>query len=402
MKRELVNKSVLLALVLLISALFLDMIRQFLMPIFMAGIFAAILRPAHRWLTGKIGDRENLASILVIAGIVLLVLIPLSILIGVVVAQAISVSQSVTPWVQSFIHEPTAITAYMEKLPYYKQILPYRALIIEKAGLVVGNLSTFLINSLSEVTMQTVNAVFSSVIMLYVMFYFLTMGEVLLMKILYFLPLHDRDERRLLKRFTSVTKATLKGTLIIGALQGGICGVAFALAGIQGPVFWGTVMAVLSIIPAFGTAIVWVPALIILALKGELLGVGILAVLCGAVAGNLDNVLRPRLVGKDTEMHDLFVLFGTLGGISLFGILGIIIGPIVAALFITIWEIYGQAFEAYLPDVGPLFGHGQAEGAPPESRPPVIGPARAVASDPEKVATPAAHQPGESDEPKKG
>jgi predicted PurR-regulated permease PerM len=358
MKRELINKSVLLALVLLISALFLDMIRQFLMPMFMAGIFSAIVSPAHRWLTAKIGGRENLASVLVIVGIVVLVLVPLSILIGVVVGQAISVSQSVTPWVQSFINEPTAITAYMEKFPYYKEILPYRALIIEKAGLVVGNISTFLINSLSEVTMLTVNAVFSSVIMLYVMFYFLTMGEVLLVKILYFLPLHDRDERRLLRRFTSVTKATLKGTLIIGAVQGFICGLAFAFAGIQGPVFWGTVMAVLSIIPAFGTAIVWVPALIILALKGQFVGVAVLAVLCGAVAGNLDNVLRPRLVGKDTEMHDLFVLFGTLGGISMFGILGIILGPIVAALFITIWEIYGKAFEAYLPDVGPLFNHG--------------------------------------------
>ncbi|WP_310600676.1 AI-2E family transporter [Desulfobulbus sp.] len=366
MKRELVNKSVLLVLVLLISGLFLGMIRQFLMPIFMAGIFAAILSPTHRWLAGKIGGRDNLASILVIAGIVLLVLIPLSLLIGVVVAQAISVSQSVSPWVQSFIHEPTAVTSYLEHLPYYKQILPYRALIIEKAGQAVGNLSTFLINSLSAVTMQTVNAVFSSVIMLYVMFYFLTMGEVLLTKILYFLPLQDRDERRLLHRFTSVTKATLKGTLIIGALQGCICGVAFALAGIQGPVFWGTVMAVMSIVPAFGTAIVWVPALIILALKGELLGVVILAVLCGAVAGNLDNVLRPRLVGKDTEMHDLFVLFGTLGGISLFGILGIILGPIVAALFITIWEIYGKAFETYLPDVGPLFGAGQGGRRPEE------------------------------------
>jgi predicted PurR-regulated permease PerM len=382
MKRELVNKSVLLVLVLLISALFLDMIRQFLMPMFMAGIFSAILSPAHRWLTGKIGGRENLASILVIIGIVLLVLIPLSILIGVVVAQAISVSQSVTPWVQSFIHEPTAITAYMEKLPYYKQLLPYRAVIIEKAGLVVGNISTFLINSLSEVTMVTVNAVFSSVIMLYVMYYFLTMGEVLLMKILYFLPLHDRDERRLLKRFTSVTKATLKGTLIIGALQGGICGVAFALVGIQGPVFWGTVMAVMSIIPAFGTAIVWVPALVILALKGEFLGVGILAVLCGAVAGNLDNVLRPRLVGKDTEMHDLFVLFGTLGGISLFGILGIIIGPIVAALFITIWEIYGKAFEAYLPDVGPLFSLDKPVESTPQPPAAVIEPVVAPEDDP--------------------
>lgn len=389
MKRELINKSVLLALVLLISALFLGMIRQFLMPIFMAGIFAAILSPTHRWLTGKIGGRENLASILVIVGIVLLVLIPLSLLIGVVVAQAISVSQSVTPWVQSFIHEPTAVTAYLEKIPYYKQILPYRALIIEKAGLVVGNISTFLINSLSAVTMQTVNAVFGSVIMLYVMFYFLTMGDVLLTKILYFLPLHDRDERRLLRRFTSVTKATLKGTLIIGALQGGICGAAFALAGIQGPVFWGTVMAVTSIIPAFGTALVWVPALIILALKGELLGVVILAVLCGAVAGNLDNVLRPRLVGKDTEMHDLFVLFGTLGGISLFGILGIIIGPIVAALFITIWEIYGRAFEAYLPDVGPLFGNSEGEESPPA--PAVAAPETAAApvAEAEQEETPA-------------
>lgn len=358
MKREMINKSVLLALVLLISALFLDMIRQFLMPMFMAGIFSAIVSPAHRWLTKKIGGRENLASILVVFGIVVLVLAPLSILIGVVVGQAISVSQSVTPWVQSFINEPTAITAYMEKLPYYHELLPYRAVIIEKAGLVVGNISTFLINSLSEVTKLTVNAVFSSIVMLYVMYYFLTMGEVLLVKILYFLPLHDRDERRLLRRFTSVTKATLKGTLIIGAIQGFICGLAFAFAGIQGPVFWGTVMAVMSIIPAFGVAIVWVPALIILALKGQFVGVAILAVLCGAVAGNLDNVLRPRLVGKDTEMHDLFVLFGTLGGISMFGILGIILGPIVAALFITIWEIYGKAFEAYLPDVGPLFNHG--------------------------------------------
>ena len=234
MKRELINKSVLLALVLLISALFLDMIRQFLMPMFMAGIFSAILSPVHRWLTVKIGGREDLASILVIIGIVVLVLAPLSILIGVVVAQAISVSQSVTPWVQAFINEPTAITAYMEKIPYYNEILPYRAVIIEKAGMVVGNISTFLIDSLSSVTMLTVNAVFSSVIMLYVMFYFLTMGEVLLLKILYFLPLQDRDERRLLRRFTSVTKATLKGTLIIGALQGVICGLAFAFAGIQG------------------------------------------------------------------------------------------------------------------------------------------------------------------------
>ncbi len=366
MKRELINKSILLVLVLLISVLFLNMIRQFLMPMFMAGLFSAMLCPVHRRLTAKIGGRENLASLLVIIAIIFLVLAPLSILIGVVVGQAISVSQSVTPWVQAFIHEPTAITAYMEKFPYYHEILPYRAVIIEKAGMVVGNISSFLINSLSSVTKLTVNAVFSSVIMLYVMFYFLTMGDVLLSKILYFLPLQDRDEQLLLRRFTSVTAATLKGTLIIGATQGVICGLAFALAGIQGPVFWGTIMAVLSIIPVVGSAIVWLPALVILALQGDFVGVGILAVLCGAIVGNLDNVLRPRLVGKDTEMHDLFVFFGTLGGISMFGMLGIILGPIIAALFITIWEIYGKAFEAYLPDVGPLFNAGKREASAAE------------------------------------
>ena len=352
MKRGTVNKTVLLVIVFLISAVFVVMINQFLMPLFMAGLFSAMVSPVHRWLSRKLGGRENIASILTILCIIFLVLGPLSILIGVVVAQAIHVGQSITPWVQGFISKPSEMSQYLEKSPYYDQILPYRDVILQKLGEFVGSISSFLIDSLSSVTKMTMQAVFSSVIMLYVMFYFLTMGDKLLMKILYFLPLHDRDEQLLLRRFTSVARATIKGTIIIGVMQGTICGLAFALADIEGPVFWGTVMAVMSIIPAFGTAIIWGPALIVLLLMGDFTGAILLAVLCGAVAGNLDNVVRPRLVGKDTEMHDLFVLFGTLGGIAMFGLLGIIIGPIVAALFITVWEIYGDAFRDHLPDVG--------------------------------------------------
>ena len=352
MKRGTVNKAVLLVIVFCISAVFLVMIHQFLMPLFMAGLFSAMVGPVHHWLSRRLGGRENIASILTIIGIVVLVLGPLSILVGVVVAQAIHVGQSVTPWIQEFVSQPTEMTRYLEKIPYYDQILPYRDIILEKIGQIVGSISTFLIDSLSSVTRMTMQAVFGSIIMLYVMFYFLTMGDRLLMKILYFLPLHDRDEQLLLRRFTSVARATIKGTLIIGIIQGAICGFAFALAGIEGPVFWGTVMAVMSIIPAFGTAIVWGPALVILLLMGDFTGAVILGVVCGAIAGNLDNLIRPRLVGKDTEMHDLFVLFGTLGGIAMFGLLGIIIGPIVAALFITVWEIYGDAFRDHLPDVG--------------------------------------------------
>lgn len=351
--KDVVQKTVLLTMVFLISALFLTMIHEFLMPMFMASLFSAMASPIHQWLTRHLRGRENLASIIVIAAVVLLIIVPLSMLVGVVVAQAINVGQSVTPWVQSFINEPTTLTLYLEKIPYYEQILPYRDVIIQKTGELVGNLSSFLINSLSSATKMTMTALFGSIIMLYVMFYFLTMGNVLLDRILYFLPLRDSDERALLQRFTSVTRATIKGTIIIGIVQGFICGLAFALAGIKGPVFWGSIMAVTSIIPAVGTALVWGPALIILLLMGKFTGAIILAVLCGVVAGNLDNVLRPRLVGKDTKMHDLFVLFGTLGGITMFGLLGIIIGPIIAALFITIWGIYGTAFRDYLPRVGP-------------------------------------------------
>ncbi len=360
MKRETVNKAVLLLLVLSISAVFLAMIRNFLMAIFMAGLFSALVHPVYRWLVRLLHGRENLASGITVTGIIVLILVPLSILIGIVVTQAISVGQSVTPWIHSFIHEPSVVSDYLKKLPFYEQALPYRDFIIHKAGQLVGTVSSFLIESLSSATKLTVDALFGTIIMLYVMFYFLTMGRKLLEKILYYLPLEDKDEQLLLNRFTSVAGATIKSTLIIGMLQGLICGLGFSFAHIKAPVFWGSVMAVMSIIPAVGTAIIWGPALLILAMQGDWHGTLILAVVCGAIAGNLDNLLRPRLVGKDTEMHDLFVLFGTLGGISMFGIQGIIVGPIIAALFITIWEIYGNSFHRYLPSVGPgLTGSGK-------------------------------------------
>lgn len=351
--KENVSKGTLLGLLVLISTLFLAMIHQFLMAIFMAGLFSALLSPIHQWLSTKLGNRPALGSIITVLGLILLVLIPLSLLITVVVSQAITVGQSVTPWVQKFIEEPSAVSGLLQSLPFYDTIQPFRNEIIGKVGELVGTISGFLIDSLSSFTKVTIDAVFSSIIMLYVMFYFLIGGDALLKKILLFLPLDDQNERYLLRRFTSVTRATIKGTVVIGILQGSVCGLAFGLAGIEGPVFWGSLMAVMSIVPAFGTAIIWLPALLILALIGNYTGVGILFVLCGLVAGNLDNVVRPRLVGKDTEMHDLFVLFGTLGGISMFGIMGIIVGPIVTALFISLWEIYGQAFRAFLPEVGP-------------------------------------------------
>jgi predicted PurR-regulated permease PerM len=126
---------------------------------------------------------------------------------------------------------------------------------------------------------------------------------------------------------------------------------AFAVVGIHSAVFWGTIMAVLSFIPGIGSALVWGPAVIILAATGHMAKAIGLGVFCAAVVGSIDNLLRPILVGRDTQMHALMILFGTLGGIIMFGVVGVIIGPIIAALFVTVWDIYGAAFKDVLPAV---------------------------------------------------
>ena len=139
-----------------------------------------------------------------------------------------------------------------------------------------------------------------------------------------------------------------KGTFLIGVIQGGIGAVAMAMVGIPNVLFWGLIMTILSIIPALGPAIIWLPAAIMLILQGSL-AKGIILIAVGAIViGNIDNLLRPKLVGKDAEMPDLMILFGTLGGLAMFGISGVITGPIIAALFISLWDIYGKAFKEYL------------------------------------------------------
>ena len=137
-------------------------------------------------------------------------------------------------------------------------------------------------------------------------------------------------------------------TLTAAGDHGGLAGLAFWAVGIDGSVFWGAVMTFLSVIPAVGSALVWIPAVIILAALGHFLKAFLLLIFCGLLVGSVDNLLRPKMVGRDTRMHELLIFFGTLGGISLFGIIGFIIGPIVAALFTTIWEIYGETFKEYL------------------------------------------------------
>ena len=180
------------------------------------------------------------------------------------------------------------------------------------------------------------------------------MATIILEKILYYTPLSHGDEVRVLERFSSVTRATIKGTLVIGIIQGTLAGIGFWVAGIGGAAFWGTIMAVLSVVPGIGAALVWVPAVIYLFVIGQTLTATLLLVWCAAVVGTIDNMLRPALVGKDAKMPDLLILIGTLGGLFLFGPIGFIIGPLVCGLFLTVWDIYGATFKDVLPPVHSL------------------------------------------------
>lgn len=349
MSQEQFNKTFLLLLLLFITSVFLAMIWPFLMTILMAAIFAALTRPLYRRLKEWFGGRSNLAAALSLFLLFFGILLPLVGLLGAVTAEGIKVSQTVKPWIQKQISEPAEISDLLKKIPFYEHILPYKETIFLKAGEMVGRLSTYLINSLSSVTVMTAQFIFMLFIFLYTMFFFLVDGRRILSGVLHYLPLQPDDQERMLDRFTSVTRATLKGIAVIGMVQGSLVGAAFAAVGFPSAIFWGTVAAVMSMVPGIGTAIVWLPGVIILFMGGHYgAGIGLLA-FCILVVSGIDNFLRPRLVGKDTRMHELLILFGTLGGILMFGVAGIIIGPIIAALVVTVWEIYGVAFQDVLP-----------------------------------------------------
>ncbi|MFH1844634.1 MAG: AI-2E family transporter [bacterium] len=343
------GKVFLLLLVVSISALFVAMIRSFLLTILFAAIFSGLAFPLYRRLVGLFRGRRAVASVTTVILLLIVVVAPLLGVLGIVAGEALGVSETVSPWIKARLAEPGTFDEYFEQIPGYQRLEPFREQIITKAGELVGSASTFLFNSLSATTRGTVTFLFQFFVLLYCMFFFLMDGGPLLRKILYYMPLNNEDEERMVEKFTSVARATIKGTLLIGLAQGTLAGFAFWVAGISGAVFWGTLMVLLSIVPGIGIGLVYIPAALILIFSGHVLKGILLGLFCALVVGSIDNLLRPRLVGRDTKMHDLMILFGTMGGILLFGVLGFIVGPIVAALFVTVWDIYGSVFRDVLP-----------------------------------------------------
>ncbi len=338
------RNAFLILLVAVISAAFVAMIRGFLLTIVLAAIFSGLSYPLDRWLLRRLPGRGALAALATLLLLLALVIVPVLAILATGAREALRLSETLRPRVERLLHEPGALERGLCTLPGFSYVEPYRQDILTNAGEIVGSTSAFLFAALSATTRATVVFIFDFVVLLYTMFFFLRGGPGLLRGVLAHLPLPEADKQRMLSQFMSVTRATLKGTVLIGAAQGTLGGLAFWAAGLDGAVFWGTVMTILSIVPGIGAALVWVPGAVILIANDALWRAIALALFCGLVVGSVDNVLRPRLVGRDTQMHELLIFFSTLGGLALFGALGFILGPILAALFVTVWGMFATAF----------------------------------------------------------
>jgi predicted PurR-regulated permease PerM len=355
--RNTLRTAFVLLLVLAVSALFLAVVWPFLKPLLLGALFAGLCGPLYRWVVRLLRGRKSLAALLTLLILFVLVVGPLSAFVGVVVRQALGVSNEAIPWVQQHLGTASAFNTHewlVQRFPSLASYLPDQTQIADGAARVAKEAGAFLVASATQFTAGTATFLLNLFVMLYAMFYFLRDGPEILEKIFYYTPLNHDDEVRVVQRLISVTRATIKGTLLIGMLQGLLAGIGFWFAGLGGAAFWGTMIMVLSVVPGIGGALVWVPAVIYLFIIGHSLAATLLLIWCSAIVGTIDNMLRPKLVGKDAEMPDLLILLGTLGGLFFFGPIGFIIGPLVCGLFLTVWDIYGVTFKDILPPVRSL------------------------------------------------
>jgi predicted PurR-regulated permease PerM len=326
-----------------VTLLLFAVVREFVVALIMAAVLAAIARPVHDRVGSALGGRRMLAAALTVALTFGLVILPILLVTGVLLQDASRIGSEWRPWLEGQLAESGDLQRAIDESPVLQELLPYQDRIVEKVGQLAGTAALSVARAVVGTALGTAQFVLMLFVTLYAMFTFLVHGRSIVDAAFHHVPLSTADREHLVKTFASVSRATLKGKLVIGIVQGGLAGAAFAVAGIEGAVFWGAVMAVLSIIPGIGSALVWVPAAIYLFLVGRVEAAVALALWCGLVVGTVDNVLQPMLVGEDTNMPDLMVLLTTLGGLALFGVPGVLLGPLVGAMFFTIWKLWDDA-----------------------------------------------------------
>ncbi|MBR0737192.1 AI-2E family transporter [Bradyrhizobium liaoningense] len=308
-----------------------------------ATLLAIIFAPLYRRALEAFPDKHNLAALFTVIVVVVMVLIPVAIVIASLIDQGGELYQRVQSGEISFAHPlqqlksalPDWATSLLDRLAaidfsYVKERLSN--LVVPAGQQLAGHAL-----NIGQVTLEFVASLF---VMLYLLFFLLRDGDALNARIRDALPLNPSHTAEILHAFTLAVRGTIKGIVLVALIQGALGGLIFWLLGLTAPLLAGALMALLSLLPVLGSALVWVPVALYLLVAGSVTKGLILLAFGTFVIGLADNFLRPILVGQSIQMPSYVVLLATLGGLATFGANGFVIGPLVAAMFLTAWQIF--------------------------------------------------------------
>jgi len=330
-----------LLLLIIVTVGFLMILQPFFGTIFWACAISVIFFPMHTKLLQRLNGRANTTALLSVTACVLVVVLPVTFLISSVVSEGADLYKQME---SGEVNPDKYVDQVRTAFPAVQQTLDRFG--VDFAKVKEGALSAsmgvgkWLAQNALSIGQNTFKLLLNICLMLYLIFFLLRDGQYLIDLLIRALPMGDARERMLFAKFGEVTRATIKGNVVIAIIQGTLGGLIFWALDIPGSLLWGVIMAVLSLIPAVGPAIVWAPVAIYLFANDEDVKGTILIAVGVGVIGLVDNIFRPILVGRDTKLPDYVVLLSTLGGLGLFGINGFVIGPLVAALFIAFWGIF--------------------------------------------------------------
>jgi predicted PurR-regulated permease PerM len=340
------QRGAFLALLAIVTVAFLWVLMPFFGAVLWGVALAILFTPLYKWLLKKMPGKRNAAALSTLTICLFIVILPLA-MVGVsLVQEIVQVTQSIRSGQINFA-------------AYFQQILNAMPLwlmnIFDRfnlgdmeawqarisAGAAQG--SQLIAGQALTIGQNTFDFLISFFVMLYLLYFLVRDGSELSKTMREAVPLAKPHTHYLLNKFTTVIRATVKGNVAVAIAQGAIGGIAFWLLNVQGALLWAVLMAFLSLLPAVGAALIWGPVAIYFLATGHFWQGGILIFVGVFVIGLVDNILRPVLVGKDTQMPDYIVLMSTIGGMAIFGINGFVVGPVIAALFMAAWSLFVES-----------------------------------------------------------
>jgi predicted PurR-regulated permease PerM len=343
--RNLENKTLLL-LVTAVSVAFAWIVAPLSGSVLWAVVLAILFAPLYRQLRRQ---GRNLGALETVLIVVVIVIVPVNLLGVELLKESIAVYQMIHSGQMNF---GSYFQQIYETLPSWGLHLLQRSeltdfeAIRERLSASIAHSSRFLASQAISVGQNSVGFVLSLLVMLYLLFFLLRDGDDLIARIQRAIPLPEQQQQALFAKFTVVIRATVKGNLVVALLQGLLGGLAFWFLDIRASLLWGSVMAILSLLPLVGAILVWGPVAVYYLATGAA-GKGAFLMAYGFLVITMaDSILRPLLVRKETKLPDYLVLISTFGGLAVFGINGFIIGPVIAALFVSVWDIFLAARSA--------------------------------------------------------